>query len=78
MRVLFALAAAAMLFTSLTPAQAEEWCGFLDKQGSHVRCGFSSLEECKQAVADKKDGYCMPDPGFAKNASPVRLAALKF
>ncbi|HTT48811.1 MAG TPA: hypothetical protein VMG39_12515 [Pseudolabrys sp.] len=50
---------------TLTAANAAEWCGFIDKDHAPVHCGYSSLAECKQSVGDKKDGYCMPDPGFA-------------
>ncbi|HVZ50453.1 MAG TPA: DUF3551 domain-containing protein [Pseudolabrys sp.] len=47
-----------------TPARADEWCGFKDKEGAPVRCGYSSLQECKQFTG-AKDSVCMPDPGFA-------------
>jgi hypothetical protein len=80
MRVLLALAAVAGLAATISPARADEWCGFIDKAGSPVRCGFSSLAECKQALGDKKDAYCLPDPDFAGNERPdaVRLAASRF
>jgi len=59
---------AALLALSLAPisAHADEWCGFKDKAGSQVRCGFSSLAECKQAIGDGKNAVCMPDPTFAE------------
>jgi len=53
------------------PAGAQDWCGFRDTANSPVRCGYSSLQECKQALTDskhKKDGkagasvVCLPDP----------------
>ncbi|HZQ13016.1 MAG TPA: hypothetical protein VFB31_09435 [Pseudolabrys sp.] len=57
-------------------AQAQDWCGFHQKAHSQVQCGYSSLRECRQALADKaddktradkKDGggggaICLPDP----------------
>lgn len=46
------------------PAGAEEWCGFHDKTGSRVRCGYTSQSGCKQKVAGK-DPVCMPNPDFA-------------
>jgi hypothetical protein len=77
-RVLSGVLAGGLLAATLPLAHADEWCGFLDKKGSRVRCGFSSLEECKQAVGDKKGAFCMPDPGFARNESAIRLAANHF
>jgi len=58
------------------PASAQDWCGFLDKAHAQVKCGYSSLQQCQQALgenkatgkkeADKKDGdgtaVCLPDP----------------
>ena len=55
------------------PAGAQDWCGFRDQANSQVRCGYSSLQECKQALTDTKDGgkkeaksgasvVCLPDP----------------
>jgi hypothetical protein len=72
--------ATAMLAASIMSAQADEWCGFLDKDGSQVRCGFSSLDECKKTMdaQNAKDAVCMPDPSFARNESAVRLAAIRF
>ena len=64
MRHTIALAALLALITA-SNARAEEWCGFIDKEHAPVHCGYSSLAECKQAIGDKKDAYCMPDPGFA-------------
>jgi hypothetical protein len=51
-----------------TPAAAADWCGFQQKAHSRVQCGFSSLQQCKQALSDKKDKdgdksvTCLPDP----------------
>ena len=48
------------------PANANDWCGFQQKAHSRVRCGYSSIETCKRALADKKSGdkavTCLPDP----------------
>ena len=80
MRVLFGLAVAGLVAASVSPVRAEEWCGFVDKAGARVQCGFSSLAECKQALGDPKNGYCIPDPTFASidNRARVRLAASRF
>jgi hypothetical protein len=59
---------AGVLALSGTPASAQDWCGFHQKAGSQVKCGFSSLQQCKQALSDKKNGdknvTCLPDPAF--------------
>jgi hypothetical protein len=80
MRVIFGLAVAGLVAASVSSARAEEWCGFLDKAGARVQCGFSSLAECKQALGDQKNGYCIPDPTSASigNRAHVRLAASRF
>jgi Protein of unknown function (DUF3551) len=79
MRVVFAVLAAAIVTATVSPARAENWCGFIDKDHSQMRCGFSSLHDCKQAVGDKKDAYCMPDPEFAGwERVGERLAANRF
>jgi hypothetical protein len=73
MRILPGLMVAAILAASISSACAEEWCGFQDKAGSRVRCGFSSMAECKQAVGDGKDAVCMPSPSFAaKRSTPAQ------
>jgi hypothetical protein len=66
MRVLLSLLLAASFMISIPPARSQEWCGFIDKEHSQVRCGYSSLAQCKQSLGDKKDVICMPSPSFAK------------
>jgi Protein of unknown function (DUF3551) len=62
------LAIAGMLAFSPMSARAADWCGFQQKANSRVQCGFSSLQQCKQALSDKKDKdgdksvTCLPDP----------------
>ena len=73
MRVFLGLTAAGLVAVSLSSAHAEEWCGFVDKAGAQVRCGFSSLAECQQTIGDKKDAYCMPDPAFASRSHGVQF-----
>lgn len=68
------LLAALLALTTLSTARANEWCAFVDKEHSPVRCGYSSLAECQQSLLDKKDAYCMPDPGFASASRPERFA----
>lgn len=60
------LSLAGALVLSAETASAQDWCGFHQKAHSLVRCGYSSLQQCKQALTDKKDGdktvVCLPDP----------------
>jgi hypothetical protein len=51
------------------PPPAGEWCGFLDKSGARVRCGFVSRSDCLHALGDSKDAICIPDPEFALKGS---------
>ena len=69
MRVLFGLVVAGLLAGSVCSASAEQWCGFLDKDHARVRCGFTSIKDCKQALHHKKDAVCMPSPSFAQRVS---------
>lgn len=59
------LAIAALLTLTLTTAHAAgDYCGFLDREHSQVRCGFTSVEQCKQAIGDK-NAICIANPEFA-------------
>jgi hypothetical protein len=42
------------------------WCGFHDKAGDRVRCGYSSESECRQAVGGP-DAICIVDPYVTEN-----------
>ena len=72
MRILLGLAVAGLLAGPLSTARAEEYCGFLAQAHARVRCGFSSIKDCKQALGHKKDAVCMPSPSFAQRA-PVSV-----
>jgi hypothetical protein len=37
------------------PATAQDWCGFRDREHAQVRCGYSSLQQCRQALDREKD-----------------------
>ncbi len=72
MRFLLGLIVAGLMAGSLSSAQAAEWCGFHQKANARVRCGFSSLAECKQAFGPKaKHVTCVPDPSFAQTKSGI-------
>lgn len=38
-----------------------EWCGFHNKSGDRVRCGYSSETDCKKAIGGP-DAICIVDP----------------
>jgi hypothetical protein len=61
---LLSFVAIGVLNATAIPVRAQEWCGFHDKTGSLVRCGYSSLAECKQNLAGKNP-VCIPNPEFA-------------
>jgi hypothetical protein len=65
MRILLGLVTAVTFAASIPTASADEWCGFLDREHSQVRCGYSSLAECKQSIGDKK-AICVLSPSFAE------------
>jgi len=72
MRVVLVLATAGLLAGSLSAARAGEWCGFLDKDHAPVHCGYSSLNQCQQALLDQKGAYRMPSPDFAQTKTVRR------
>jgi hypothetical protein len=64
------------------PAAAQDWCGFQQKAHARVQCGYSSLQQCKQALTDKaekksadKTVTCLPDPASGRRARPCRPRA---
>ena len=65
--LVFGGAAADALAATPTPAQPAAaagglaWCGFKDKPGSRVRCGYSSESDCRQGVGDP-GAICIVDP----------------
>jgi len=72
MRGLLGLVVAGLLAGSIIPAQAGSWCGFHQKANARVRCGYSSLAQCKQALGPKtKDVTCIRDPSSAQAKSRV-------
>ncbi|HEY5278180.1 MAG TPA: hypothetical protein VIJ67_00365 [Pseudolabrys sp.] len=47
-------------------AGGPEWCGFHNKAGDRVRCGYSSENDCKQALGEP-DAICIVDPYLTEN-----------
>jgi hypothetical protein len=68
------IGAIGVVTTITVPAHAEDWCGFHDKTGSRVRCGYTSLDECKQNVTGK-NAVCMPNPDFAMRSHNAATGA---
>ena len=62
MPIVISLIALLAFAASLTPASANEWCGFHHKNHSQVRCGYSSIQQCKDALGN--NAVCVPDPTF--------------
>ncbi len=70
MRIAFGVVLAGLMAGTVVPACAEQWCGFIPEARERVRCGYSSLQQCRQALSDrtkeKKDSaggiVCLPDP----------------
>ena len=68
----FAIALASLATLALcAPAQAEFWCGFHDKTGAIIKCGFSSAKQCHDMLG-RKDTLCVPDPEFASSMEGSR------
>ncbi|MBI1203173.1 MAG: DUF3551 domain-containing protein [Rhodopseudomonas sp.] len=63
-----------VMAATAAPAGAEAWCGFHDKSGSLVRCGYTSAAECKENVVGK-DAVCMPDPYMAMRSDDIAIDA---
>jgi hypothetical protein len=66
----FALGTAGLAATTASPDSAAAstpppggpaWCGFKEKVGSRVRCGYSSEGKCKQAIGEP-GAICIVDP----------------
>jgi hypothetical protein len=66
-----ALAATALLAMPAA-GNAQEWCGYHQKAGARVHCGYSSRQVCQPALSGKSDAkkekktttavVCKPDP----------------
>lgn len=67
--ILAAAAAALMMITSATGAQAQQWCGYAAHANSIIECGYSSDTECENAIG--KGGMCFVDPDYALNLKHV-------
>jgi hypothetical protein len=55
-----------MGFAAVSPnvAHAEQYCGFINKPGAIVKCGYSSRESCENTIG--KNARCFVDPDIAR------------
>lgn len=65
---------AAFIATSLTAlsspgVHAEQYCGFVNKAGAIVECGYSSRESCENAIGGGAMCFIRPDVGLGENAT---------
>ena len=73
-RAICLFGAAALVFGFAVGAMAAEqpsaggpaWCGFKDKPGSRVRCGYSTQSDCEPGVGEP-GAICIVDPYVAEN-----------
>ena len=59
--LVFGFAAGGAMAADQPPAGGPAWCGFKDKPGSRVRCGYSTESDCKQGVG-QPGAICIVDP----------------
>lgn len=64
--LVFGVAAADAVAADPHPTGGLAWCGFKDKPGSRVRCGYSSESDCKQGVGGP-GAICIVDPYLTEN-----------
>lgn len=58
--------AAALIALSATGARADEWCGYATHENAVIECGYTTAQECENAVG--KGGMCFLDPDTALNS----------
>lgn len=67
----------AMSFTAVlsTGALAQQYCGFVNKAGAIVECGYTSREACKNATGKGAMCFVSPDVGLERtllSRAPLR------
>jgi hypothetical protein len=67
----------AISFTAVssTSVHAEQYCGFVNKRGAIVKCGYSSRESCENAIGQGAICFVRPDVGLGE--TPLRQPGLK-
>jgi hypothetical protein len=55
-------------FTAVSPTNvhAEQYCGFVNKAGAIVQCGYSSRESCENAIGNGAMCFVRPDVGLGE------------
>jgi len=65
------------LSATTATASAQGWCGFIDDENAPVRCGYSTITECKLAIGEKsKAAYCVLDPFFVSGNSSIAASRI--
>jgi hypothetical protein len=70
--------AAALTVLSATGARADEWCGYATHDNAVIECGYTTAQQCENAVG--KGGMCFVDPDLAlnsKHATPMLAPSSK-
>jgi hypothetical protein len=68
--------AAALITLPATGARADDWCGYASHDNAVVECGYTTAQECENAVG--KGGICFVDPDTALNFTrPASAVASK-
>jgi hypothetical protein len=62
---------AALMALSADAARADEWCGYATKDNAMIECGYTTAEECENAVG--KGGMCFVDPDVALETGRATL-----
>lgn len=63
--ILAAVLTALAGIASTTAARADEWCGYTTKDNAVIECGYTTAQQCENAVG--KGGMCFVDPDNALN-----------
>jgi hypothetical protein len=61
--------AAALAALTATGARADDWCGYTTKDNAVIECGYTTAQDCADAVG--KGGMCFLDPDTALNEQRV-------
>jgi hypothetical protein len=66
--ILAAVLTALVGIASTTAARADEWCGYTTKDNAVIECGYTTAQQCENAVGKGgKGGVCFVDPDNALN-----------
>ncbi len=72
--ILAAVLTALAGIASTTAARADEWCGYTTKDNAVIECGYTTAQQCENAVG--KGGMCFVDPDNALNVKQLPSSKL--